>query len=485
MTETLNEVDIEGRAPTDPNGPTGQLAGWLAAVQLKDIPESVTERARYLVLDGIGCALFGAQLPWSRKAVDLVADWEGGDDASIIGWGRRTTASAAALLNSTFIQGFELDDFHLFAPLHSASLVLPSLFACAEKRGSRSFSGEAFLLAVICGLEVGPRVGLALHGAQMLSRGWHSGSVFGTHASAAAAGKLLGLDAAAFEDALGLAGTQSAGLMAAQFEAMSKRMHHGFASRNGLFAAVLAAGGYTGIKRVFEREYGGFLSTFGEGHAPDASQISSELGNRWETQRIIVKRHAAMGGLLAAIDGIQELKRRDNFTADDVERIEVDLGDAVFHHGGWKAERPITSIGAQMNMAYAIAVTVIDGVALARQFVAPKLDADEVWNLMSRIEVRHDPAFDKLGPTARGATRLAVQLRGRPRLELLLRHPQGKPMPEVSNDEIVKKFHQLTQDVVDGPRRNAIERAVIGVDRLSDVRELIDLLAQPVKSPIE
>jgi aconitate decarboxylase len=478
-------TELASTAPTDPDGPTGQLAQWLAAVELIDIPGEVIERARYLMLDGIGCALVGAQLPWSRTAVGIVADFDGGQDCTIIGWGRRTTASAAALLNGTFIQGFELDDFHPFAPLHSASIVLPSLFACAEKQVSRPVSGEEFLLAMLCGLEVGPRVGLALHGAQMLSRGWHSGSVFGTHASAAAAGKLMGLGAAAFEDALGLAGTQSAGLMAAQFEAMSKRMHHGFASRNGLYAAVLAAGGYTGIKRVFERDYGGFLSTFGEGHAPDASQVSGELGTRWETQRIIIKRHAAMGGLLAAIDGIQALKRETGFTGDDIERIEIDLGHAVFHHGGWVAERPLTSIGAQMNMAYAVAVTVLDGVALTKQFVAPRLDADDVWDLIGKITVRHDATFDTLGPAARGATRLVVHFRNRPRRELLLRYPEGKALPEVSNEEIVHKFRQLTDGVIAVSRRDEIERAVVGLDKMADVRELIGLLAEPVKSPLE
>ncbi len=94
----------------------------------------------------------------------------------------------------------------------------------------------------------------------MLSRGWHSGAVFGTFSSAAAVGSVLNLDPAGFEDAFGLAGTQSSGLMAAQFESMGKRMHHGFASRNGLYAAFLASGGYTGIKQIFERSYGGFLS---------------------------------------------------------------------------------------------------------------------------------------------------------------------------------------------------------------------------------
>ena len=95
--------------------------------------------------------------------------------------------------------------------------------------------------------------------------------------------------------------------MAAQYEAMSKRMHHGFAARNGLYAAHLAAGGYTGIKRVFERDYGGFLSIFGEGHAPDLGQIALGLGERWETERIVVKPYAAMGGLHAPLDALFEI----------------------------------------------------------------------------------------------------------------------------------------------------------------------------------
>jgi len=284
-------------AATDPAGPTGRLATWLAGLTLDAVPEKVRERAKYLLLDGIACALVGAQLPWSRLAVELVTELEGSGNATIIGWGTTTGAPAAALLNGTFIQGFELDDYHAQAPLHSAAVVIPALLACAEKRPG--IGGAEFLRGAIAGFEVGPRVGRALHGGQMLSRGWHSGAVFGTHAAAAAAGTLLRLDPARFEDALGLAGTQSAGLMAAQFEAMCKRMHHGFSARNGLYAAFLAAGGYTGIKRVFERDYGGFLSTFGEGHDPDATQIADALGERWETERIVVKPYAAMGGLHA------------------------------------------------------------------------------------------------------------------------------------------------------------------------------------------
>jgi 2-methylcitrate dehydratase PrpD len=162
---------------------TVPLAEWVADLRFDAIPPEVRQRAKYLLLDGVACGLVGAQL------------------------------------NSTYIQGFELDDFHPLAPLHSNSLILPVLLAGARQLGPVT-------------------------------------------------GKLYGLDAAQLEDALGMAGTQSGGLMAAQYEAMSKRMQHGFAARNGFYAAGLALGGYTGIKQVFDRPYGGFLAVFGDAVLP-------------------------------------------------------------------------------------------------------------------------------------------------------------------------------------------------------------------------
>jgi aconitate decarboxylase len=125
------------------------------------------------------------------------------------------------MLNASFIQGFELDDYHPLAPLHSNSLVLPAMLAAASHVGR--VPGERFLLGAILGYETGPRVGQALGGLDMLSRGWHSGVVFGTISAAAAAGTLYGLDAAGFEDAFGMAASQSCGLMSAMYESMYPR----------------------------------------------------------------------------------------------------------------------------------------------------------------------------------------------------------------------------------------------------------------------
>jgi 2-methylcitrate dehydratase PrpD len=462
---------------TDPTGPTGQLATWLADLRLDQVPPQVLERAKHLLLDGIGCAIVGAHLPWSRTAAEAVLALEGPGNSSVIGWDRKTSAPAAALLNGTFIQGFELDDFHPYAPLHSASLVIPALLASAGQR--RGVSGAQLLRGAIAGFEVGPRVGLALHGGQMLSRGWHSGSVFGTHASAAAAGCVLGLDAAQFEDALGLAGTQSAGLMAAQYEAMSKRMHHGFSARNGLYAAFLAQAGYTGIKRVYEREYGGFLSTFGEGHAPDATQIAAGLGQHWETERIVIKPYAAMGGLHAPLDALFQIHARRPLHTDQIECIDVDLPHAVFHHGWWPIERPITPIGAQMNVAYALAVGVLDGAALVRQFAPGRINQDDVWELIPRIVARHDLEFDKAGANGRGQARVRVTFRDGSQDEqyLLAADAILKPMQQA---QIVAKFTSLTDGLIAPARQAAIVDMVLALEQLDDAAALDALLAPAV-----
>jgi aconitate decarboxylase len=464
------------QAPTNIAGPTGQLADWLQNLTLDAIPTDVLVRAKHLILDGIACALVGAKLPWSRVAVETVMRFEGTGDRTIIGWNRTASGPVACLLNGTFIQGFELDDFHPLGPLHSASVVVPSLLACAEELGH--VPGAAFLLAAIGGFEVGPRVGMALHGAQMLSRGWHSGSVFGTHASAAAAGVLLGLDAARFEDALGLAATQSAGLMAAQFEAMCKRMHHGFSARNGLYSALLAAGGYTGIKRVFEREYGGFLSVFGEGHSPDASKITAGLGERWETQRIAVKPYAAMGALHAPLDAVFDIMAKRPFASEEVERIDIDLSHAAFHHGWWKLERPLTPIAAQMNVAYAVAVAILDGAAMVQQFSPQRIASDDVWGLIPKIEAHHDPEFDKAGSSVR-KTRMTVRLHDGSRLQHTVEVARTIATP-LSNDGVVAKYHSLTDSIVDSVRQSAIAKCVLNLEAMKDTSELSRLLAPDV-----
>jgi aconitate decarboxylase len=453
------------------------LASWLAAVQLDDVPAATQTRAKHLLLDGIGCALVGARLPWSDAATDALTTLEGSGPTALIGTGRATTPLAAALLNSSYIQGFELDDYHPIAPVHGASLVIPAMLSTLPI--APSATGTDLLLGAIRGFEVGPRVGHALHGAQMLTRGWHSGPVFGGPAAAAAAGTLMQLDENQFEDAIGLAATQACGLMAAQFESMGKRMQHGFAARNGLLAATLAAGGYTGIKQVFERPYGGFLATFGEGHDPDPSQITDGLGERWETDVIAVKPYAAMAGLHAAIDAARAMLADGPVDPRAVDSITVSVSEPAFHHGGWRAERPLAAVGAQMNLAYAVAVTLLDGTALAAQFAPARTDADDVWALIERTTLRHEPAFDARFEDGYN-TRLEVALSDGEQRTSFVDMPRGGLLKPLTNDEVLEKFRTVTEPLIDTQRAREIESMVLALEQLNDAAELVERLAPPV-----
>ena len=426
----------------------------------------------------------GAQLPVSRKGVEGVTALDSAGSAPLIGWGGRTTSPpSAAMLNSSFIQGFELDDYHPLAPLHSNSLVIPAMLAAAPHVGR--VSGARFLLGAILGYETGPRVGQALGGLEMISRGWHSGVVFGTLSAAASAGTLYGLSAAGFEDALGMAATQSCGLMSAQFESMVKRMQHGFAARNGLTAAALAASGYVGIKRVFEREYGGWLSTFGEGHHPDPSRIYAGLGTLWEADRIAVKAYAAMGLLHAAIDAALRLRAEDKVPADRIERIDIDMPEAAYGHVGWQAVRSLEPIGAQMNLAYAVAVALLDGDVLIDQFSEKRINSDDVWNLIDRTETHHEKAYDQLPAVERLTTRVRLTLKDGSTRDKVVAHPRGTGDRVLTNADIVGKYRSLTSSVISTNRQTALEKAVLNLDALDDISELTALLTPTVRSALD
>ncbi len=346
-------------------------------------------------------------------------------------------------------------------------------------------SGERFLLGALLGYETGPRVGEALGGLDMLSRGWHSGVVFGPIAAAAAAGTLYGLDAAGFEDAFGMAATQSCGLMSAMYESMVKRMQHGFASRNGLTAAALAASGYVGIKRVFERPYGGLSwPSSARATAPYPEDIYKGLGVLWETERIAVKAYSAMGLLHAAIDAALDLRAQADVS--QIQRIDIDMGEAAYQHGGWKAERPLEVIGAQMNVAYAVAVALLDGDVLVDQFTQARINSDDVWALIDQTVTHHEKAYDHLlGRRTAQHTQVRLTFKDGSTRAAKVVHPRGTGDRNLTNADIRDKYTKLTHRAVTADRQAAIEKAVLSIETLDDIAELTALLTPAVRSPLD
>lgn len=402
------------------------------------------------------------------------------------------------MMNSAFIQSIELDDYHASAPVHNSAIMLPTLMAAVESLSHRpghapvKVSGSHFLLSLIAGYESSIRAGNGLYGSDMLSRGWHCGAVYGTPGSSAAASKLFNLDPAQIEDALGIACTQACGLMAAQFGGMIKRVQHGFSTRNGLMGAFLARGHYDGIKKVFERPFGGFLAMFSAGNGRDPpykeDAIVDRLGKHWETMHFRNKLYAAVGtshGMIEILENMQAANP-DRFAKDQLHKISsIHAAQSLpgFQHDGWQPDiRPLEVAGAQLCAPYVMATQLVDRQVLVEQYSSDKLNRDEVWDLIHRTACSHDPYFDP--PERVCGARVTIKFDDGFVLEESLDSPRGFD-PWVTNEQLVDKYRKLGAPVVDAKRLKAIEEAVLGLDELEDVTELIDLLAQPVGSSLK
>ncbi|KAI0523891.1 hypothetical protein F5B22DRAFT_642995 [Xylaria bambusicola] len=504
-----SENEVFDETNDENSGVTETLCKWIVGLEKKDIPEDVLERAKHLILDGIACGLVGAHVPWSEQAVDAVLAYEPEGQCNLIGYEEKLGPLAAACLNGGFIQATELDDYHSVAPLHSASVVLGSLFAAAQVKNTKvrgsSASGQSngtqepgrtvpgidFLIAAVAGFETGPRSGMAIHGTDLLVRGWHSGVVFGCPAAAAASSKLLGLSAVNTESAIGIACTQACGLMAAQFEGMVKRMQHGIAARNGLFGALLARNGYVGIKKVYERRYGGFLNMFSQGSTKtpryNVQEVVAGLGDVWHTSRIRFKLHACVGGCHGLVEAVEKLQKDhpQRFARDalkNIKSIKVGLSETILHHDGWAPhERPLTSTGSQMCAAYISATQLIDNQVLIAQFADSQLNRDEVWELVNKTTCHHDSQFDY--PNLGCGAHVTVEFQDGTSLEETVRMPKGFD-PPITNEEIRNKYRRLATSVIDEERVEKIEKLVLTIDQLQDISELLAVLAKPTKSGV-
>jgi aconitate decarboxylase len=273
--------------------------------------------------------------------------------------------------------------------------------------------------------------------------------------------------------------------MSAQFGSEVKRMQHGFASRNGLLAAFLAKGGYVGIKRVFELDYGGFLKQFslGNGKTPPylVDEIKNQLGQTWQIEGVRVKPYASMGATHPSIDCVRKLQQAHPEQMKEwekIKKIKLEMGLAAFEHGGWKTKRPITTTGAQMSIAYVAATQIVDGQVLPNEFRQDKLDRDLVWRLVDITECKHEPSFD-----AQYTQVLTVEFDNGSSIQSRVETARGVN-PPLSNDEILEKWRLLTKDIIDDERRIKIENSVLNLENCTNISELINLMSNVTKNPI-
>ena len=457
------------------NRHTAGIAQFVSGLRYDDIPSEVRTRIKLLVLDSIGCALYGADLEWTRILQRTLGDLDSTRACAVWGTGRRLSAPHAALVNGTQVQGFELDDVHRQGVLHVGAVVLPALVALAELRPG--MSGREFLTAAVAGYEIGPRVGICM-GPEHIAQGWHSGATLGVFSAAAGAARGLGLDAERTVHALGIAGTQAAGLMAAQYGAMVKRMHAGRSSQSGLYGALFAEQGFTGIRNVLESEYGGFCTTFSRSQDRfDLDQLTAGLGSVWQTMGVALKFYSCVGSNHTTLDAVRALRDEHPFAPEDVDRIVVHGSQVTMDHVGWKyVPQGLTS--AQLNLPYCVATLLLEGECFVDQFTEDKVADPERMRYAELVQVRHDAEITAKGSKFRHMVRVQVFLRDGTVLERAVQAGRGNEKDFASEADIVAKFTNLATHVVPRGQADAIVDWILALERQDDAAALARLLVK-------
>ena len=451
---------------------TRGLAQFIAGLRYEAIPAEVVARAKLLILDGFGCGLFGSLPEHSRILIDTLVKLDQSTTCGVWGTRQRLSAPHAALANGSLVQAFELDDGHSLGSVHISCGSLPAIMAVAESRPG--LTGKTFIAAAVAACETAPRVGMCM-GEDFSRQGWHSGalSVFSGVAAAAAA---LQLPPEKTVHALGIAGTQAAGLMAAQYGSMVKRMHAGRGAQSGVYAAFLAEADYTGIVTLFESEYGGFCTTYsGTGDRFNLDALTHGLGQNFETLRTSLKFYASAASTHTALDALRQIRSRRPFKADDVEKITVHACHGVVTHVGWKYEpRGLTS--AQMNLPFCMATLLLEGDVFIEQFNAAAVNDPRRMALAEKVAVREDSAITAKGRPSRYEVMVQVVLKDGTQIEETAYAARGSAKHFATEDEVVAKFEKLASRVLPQAQVAELRDTVLNLEKQPTLSGLAKLL---------
>ncbi|MBN8871684.1 MAG: MmgE/PrpD family protein [Rhodospirillales bacterium] len=443
-------------------GLTRALAEQARTLTHADIPEDIRAWARQCVLDYVGCTLAGAQEDLTHILLAELQEQGGVATAQVFGHAARLPPASAALVNGAASHALDFDDVNLAMPGHPSVAILPALLALAEERGS---SGQAVLTAFVAGYELQCRVGRVIAPGHYDGLGFHATATVGSFGAAAACAHLLGLQAEQFAMALGIAGTQAAGLKS-MFGTMCKPLHAGKAAYHGLLAAKLAARGFTARPDVLECGQG-----FARTHSPDfhPERALEEPPQGWYIRNNLFKYHAACYMTHATIEAARKLRGQD-VPLDDVTAIRLRLEESCDRICNIPA--PQTGLEAKFSLRLTAAMG-LAGYDTGRLATF----SEEVATTPALIALRDKVSCDFRTGIANTFTEMELTLRDGRRLRA--EHDAGIPASDTAEQEgrLVEKFTGLVEPVLGGNRSQALVETILALDGLPDVRGLATLAA--------
>lgn len=453
-------------------GITETLAAHAAGLSPDDLPGEVPARAGEMVLD-----LWGSMLRARHEAdstptlIGTIDDLGMGRGASrVVGEAGGRAPYAAALMNGALGHSLDFDDTHAAGSIHPGAAVIPAALGAAQMTGA---TGADVLAGIVAGYDITCRLSMALGPSAHYARGFHPSATCGVFGAAAAAGRVMGLDARAIASALGLCGSMAAGsLQFLENGAWNKRWQVGAAAANGLAAAIAARRGFVGAEAPIEGSRG-FLH--GYAPAPEPDLATEALGSRFDIMETAVKPYPACRYTHAAIDAIRELRARHGIDADAVRAIEIGLpqtGISITALPEDAKRRPRSVVDGQFSMHFVAAVAVRTGGLgwddYARWLGDPAIDA-----LCDRVTVVHDARAEAAYPAQMAGSAAIETAQGR--LEAFVEMPSGEPGAFPDRAAHLAKFTALAGTTLPPEAAHRLADAILALPETSDWGALFDL----------
>ena len=445
------------------------LATFIDSVSYGDLSEKSIKQLKIRLLDSLGTAIGAVEGPPVQVIRKMLDDFGGSQQSTLIGGGR-TTPDRAAFYNSGLVRYLDFNDSYLAKgeTCHPSDNI-GSILAAGE---TTALSGKDFLTALGIAYQVQCRLS---DKAPVRDKGFDH-TTQGSYAVAGGVSKALGLNKDKIANAIAIAGTALNALRVTRTGALSnwKGLAYPHTAFGGTHAAFLAKYGITGPPAVFEGNKG-FMDS-----------IAGEFSIDWQNEDLervtntIIKKYNAEIHSQSSLEGMIELKEKHGFSADEVDKIEIEIFDVAYHiiGGGEEGDKTIvrTKEEADHSLQYMVSAALLDGQVMPEQYSEDRIKADDIQSLLQKVKVSPKQEYSDRFPDEM-PTKLTVHLKNGESHSIEKRDYEGFHTRPMSWETIIQKFEGLAQPYTSKELRTQIVETVQDFEQYA-VADLMELLTK-------
>lgn len=433
----------------------------------ENLPDTVRKKVVDLVADWIANAAAGVDSPIGRALYSLIRTGPSGSSSLIAGTLETADLLSAAMVNAGACHYMEFDDTYRAGLYHPGAPVISAAWAAA---GAADISGRSFLTAVVAGYEISQRIARAINPEHY--RYWHTTGTVGALGAAAASAKCLSLSSDKTVWALGLSGTQSAGLWEVLPQSpLAKNLHPAKAAHAGVLAALLAAQGISGPDSILEGDRGFFAATVSKKVDPHACM--ADLGQKWLILDTTIKAYPVCGHAMTPIEAGLKIHSRIDGAA--IKEVEVRAHPVSVQVAG--NPNPRTPHQAKFSIPFCVSLALLKGHVTRDLFSDEAFLPPGIADLMSRVRVISDHEMTKFAD--KRPARVTVRLISGDEFEETATHRKGDPENPLSDQEKMEKFLNLTQTVWGSEVSRTMYQQIESLPQVENMREWWTALPRP------